>query len=37
MDFDPSAGSDIDAFSLYFPLPFRVAFIIVFGMRQALL
>jgi hypothetical protein len=36
MDFDPSAGSDADALSLYFPLPFRVASIIVFGVSVEL-
>lgn len=32
MDGDPAVESELSSFSLSFPLPFRVAFIIVMGM-----
>ena len=31
MDLDPSVEPELDAFSLFLPLPFRVALIIVLG------
>ena len=31
MDGDPAVESELDSFSLTFPLPYRVAFIIVTG------
>ena len=33
MDGDPAVESRLDSFSLAFPLPYRVAFIIVLGME----
>ncbi len=32
MDGDPAVDPELDTFSLYLPLPYRVAFIIVLGM-----
>ena len=32
MDGDPAAASELDSFSLTFPLPYRVAFIVILGM-----
>jgi hypothetical protein len=32
MDGDPSVEDRLDSFSLTFPLPYRVAFIVVLGM-----
>ena len=31
MDGDPVVGPELDTFSLIFPLPYRVAFIIILG------
>ena len=33
MDGDPAVEPQLDSFSLTFPLPYRVAFIVVLGMR----
>lgn len=35
MDGDPAAEPKLDTFSLIFPLPYRVAIIIVLGMGNA--
>jgi hypothetical protein len=37
MDLDPSVESELDSFSLFLPLPYRVALIIVLGMTGELL
>lgn len=34
MDLDPSVEPELDSFSLFLPLPFRVSLIIVLGMRR---
>lgn len=34
MDGDPAVDPELDSFSLSFPLPYRVAFIVVLGMLQ---
>lgn len=31
MDGDPAVESELDSFSLTFPLPYRIAFIVVLG------
>ena len=36
MDGDPAVGSRLDSFSLTFPLPYRVAFIVILGMPPGL-
>ena len=36
MDGDPSVEPELDSFSLYLPLPYRVALIIVLGMTPML-
>lgn len=33
MDLDPAVEPELDAFSLFLPLPYRVSLIIVLGMR----
>jgi hypothetical protein len=33
MDGDPAVEDQLDSFSLTFPLPYRIAFIVVLGMR----
>lgn len=35
MDGDPIVEPELDTFSLFFPLPYRVAIIIVLGMGDA--
>jgi hypothetical protein len=36
MDGDPKVDSELDGFSLTFPLPYRVAFIVILGMPPTL-
>lgn len=36
MDGDPAVESELDSFSLTFPLPYRVAFIVVLGTSSIL-
>lgn len=35
MDGDPAVEPQLDSFSLTFPLPYRVAFIVVLGKKNA--
>ena len=35
MDGDPAVEPELDRFSLYLPLPYRVAFIIVLGIGRS--
>ena len=37
MDGDPAVEPELDAFSLYLPLPYRVAFILVLGRMSSTL
>lgn len=36
MDGDPAVEPELDTFSLSFPLPYRIAFVLVLGMTHAL-
>lgn len=36
MDGDPAVESQLDSFSLTFPLPYRVGFIVTLGKRSSL-
>lgn len=36
MDGDPAVEPELDTFSLSFPLPYRIAFVLVLGMMHGL-